>query len=504
METSPSLGWRSSIEAWFDVPLARVRLGYAAWLFGIFCYFLPPATWSPVSRFNVTRSVVEAGQLNIDRYADSTGDRARVGDHWYSDKAPLLALLAVPVYQVHHWSDRARGKAPAYEATGTDTRPAARIKVNRSFQRALYVCSISTAAIAGVALGLLLFELLLRRMEPTAALAGSGLVVLSLPTLPYATSFYGHVAAAALLTAAFVLLDQAREHRAERLPQLGRSAAAGACLAASVGCEYLAAVPALAFIAHAAFRFPPKQWPTLFGGMALGAAGPALVIGAYHWACFGAPWRTGYSYIVNPTFAAGHARGLLGVQLPRAEALWGLLFGRMRGLFYVAPVALPLAVGLIARARTKDATALGASLALLALLLVNSSYYMWWGGAAAGPRHLVPVLGLLALGFPWVWQRRWLRRATIALGAISAFNMLAVCAVGLEAPERGDLLLDFVYPRLFGGRIAMLSGASNLGIELGLMRAASVVPLLAWLIFGGHILARQIGEATSPRSSVHA
>jgi len=33
------------------------------------------------------------------------------------------------------------------------------VTVNRSFQRALYVCSMSTAALAGVALGLLLFEL---------------------------------------------------------------------------------------------------------------------------------------------------------------------------------------------------------------------------------------------------------------------------------------------------------------------------------------------------------
>jgi hypothetical protein len=92
----------------------------------------------------------------------------------------------------------------------------------------------------------------------------------------------------------------------------------------------------------------------------------------------------------------------------------------------------------------------------------------------------------------------------VALGAISAFNMLAVCAVGIEAPERGDLLLDFVYPRLFDGRIAQLSGASNLGIELGLMRAASVIPLLAWFVLGGYILARQLTEAGSVRGAVRA
>lgn len=504
METSRTLGWQSSFEAWLDAPIARLRLGYAAWLFGIFCYFMPAATWSPVSRFDLTRSVVEHGRLNIDLYADSTGDRAKVGEHWYSDKAPLLALLAVPAYQVHHWIDRARGKAPAYEAVGTDTRPAARLRVNRSYQRALYVCSISTAAVAGVALGLLLLELLLRRMAPAAALAGSALVVLALPTFPYSTSFYGHVGAAALLTGGFALLDAGREDSAEHPLSLARAAAAGACLAASIGCEYLAAVPSLGVVALVALRCPRGVWPRLLGGMAIGALGPALVIGAYHWACFDAPWRTGYSYIDNPRFAAGHAQGLLGIQLPRGEALWGLSFGRLRGLFYVSPVALPLAAGLFASAREKDATSIAAALAFVALLLVNASYYMWWGGAAAGPRHLIPVLGLLALGLPWLWQRRWPRRITVVLAVISALNMLAIAAVGLEAPERGDVLFDFVYPRLLEGRIAMLSGASNLGLELGLERAGSLIPLLAWLVLGGFVLARQVGEVGSAQGSVPA
>ncbi len=504
MERSRTLGWQSSMEAWLDAPLVRLRLGYAAWLFGIFCYFMPAATWSPVSRFDLTRSVVEHGRLNIDPYADSTGDRAKVGEHWYSDKAPLLALLAVPTYQIHHWIDRARGKAPSYQASGTEARPAARLRVNRSFQRALYVCSISTAALAGVALALLLLELLMRRMAPAAALAGSALVVLSLPTFPYATSFYGHVGAAALLTAGFALLDEPGAEAVDRLPSLGRSAAAGACLAASVGCEYLAAVPALGVMALAGLRFRPALWPRLLGGMAIGALGPALVIGAYHWACFGAPWRTGYSYIDNPRFAAGHAQGLLGVRLPRGEAIWGLLFGRLRGLFYVSPVALLLALGLFARVRERDAASIAAALAFVGLLLVNASYYMWWGGAAAGPRHLIPALGLLAFGLPWLWQRRWLRRATLLLALVSTLNMLAIAAVGLEAPERGDVLLDFVYPRLLEGRIAMLSGASNLGLELGIERAGSLIPLVVWLIFGGFVLARQVGEMSNARSAVPA
>jgi hypothetical protein len=228
--------------------------------------------------------------------------------------------------------------------------------------------------------------------------------------------------------------------------------------------------------------------------VALGALGPALLIGGYHWACFGAPWRTGYSFVVDPKFVAGHATGLLGIRLPTVEALWGLTFGRLRGLFYVSPFALALAIGLCVRVRARDLTAIAAACAFLALLLVNGSYYMWWGGAAAAPRHLVPALGLLALGVPWIWQHPWLRLVGAALALVALTNMLGITAVGLEAPEHGDVLRDFVYERVASGKLASLSGASNLGIEFGIVRGGSLGPLLVWLLVGAHILFRQVRE----------
>ncbi|HTV20843.1 MAG TPA: hypothetical protein VMG12_19295 [Polyangiaceae bacterium] len=490
---SPSR-WTESTAAFFERPLQRLRLGYAAWLFGMFCYFLPAATWSPVSRFNVTRAIVEQGTLSIDSFADSTGDRALHDGHWYSDKAPLPALLALPAYQAYHLLDRARGKAPAYEARGTAERPAARLTVNRSFQRGLYVCSLSTVALSGVALGLILFELLRRRVSTSQALWGSAATLLCTCIFPYSTGFYGHVMAGTFLTAAAWLLDPHERANGSAPPTWGRAAGAGACLTAAVGCEYLAAVPALVLGLALLAYHRRDTWLRWLLGMALGALGPAAIIGAYHAVCFGAPWRTGYSFIVNARFAAGHASGFLGIRWPRPEALAGLLFGRFRGLFYVAPVTLLLLVGVLARARQKDAAALAAALAFLALLLVNASYYMWWGGAAAGPRHLVPVLGLLALGLPWVLEYRWARWALFALGAVSAANMLVIAGVGLEAPERGDVLFDFAYARLLQGRLSAIAGASNLGLEFGIVRGGTLGPLLVWMLGGAHILSRQMHE----------
>src|SRR5215831_14206452 len=128
--TRPS-SLRESVQSALEMPLVRLRLGYAAWLFGVFCYFLPAATWNPVSRFDLTRSIVERGTFEIDAYVDNTGDRARRGEHWYSDKAPLAAFLALPAYEAYHLLERSRGREPSYRAYATPDRPAQRVVVNR-------------------------------------------------------------------------------------------------------------------------------------------------------------------------------------------------------------------------------------------------------------------------------------------------------------------------------------------------------------------------------------
>jgi hypothetical protein len=485
MDTRPSL--RSRIELLLERAPVRFRLAYAAWLLGIFAYFLPAATWNPVSRFSLTRALVEQHQLTIDSFADSTGDRARAGDHWYSDKAPLVALLAAPAYAAYDVIVRSRGKPPAYEVTSTPTRPTARITVNRSFQRGLYVCSLATAGLAGAGLGLVLFELLRRRVANDVAFIGATFTVLATPLFPYATSFYGHSVAALFLCAALLALET-------RPDAAWHARCAGACLAASVGCEYLSAVPAAALFLVALLARPSSERLKLTANVAIGAILPVALIGGYHWACFGAPWKTGYSFIVDEQFARGHAAGLLGVRLPDVTALWGLSFGQRRGLFYVAPLTLLLVGGWLVRLRSKDWTVIAGGLGFSGLLLVNSSYYMWWGGAAAAPRHLVPALGFMALGFPWLWSRPYRRWLTAAVAAVSFANMLALTAVGLEGPERGDALFDYVYARFLAGKLAVLSGASNLGLELGLVRGGSLALLCVWLIVGAYILLRQVRE----------
>jgi hypothetical protein len=466
---------------------------YAAWLFGLFAYFLPGPTWNPVSRFDLTTSIVERGTLTIDAVEDDTGDKSFAGDHWYSDKAPLPALAAVPVYAVLREIDRALGVEPDYRAVGPASQPALRVEVNGTFRRDLYACSLATSGVAGTAIGVLLFELLRRWTRADVALFGSLAATLGTPVFPYATSFYGHVPAGACLLGGLVAV----------VPQVGSSWPSatrmrwgGAALAAAVGCEYITVIPA-AIVA---------VWTIAAGGrgrvkatcrdLAIGAALPLAVLAAVHTACYGAPWRTGYSHIARPEFAAGHARGLLGVQWPRLGVLVDLVVGSRRGLVYVAPITAMLAAWWATSLKHAAWPSRAAAWAAASLLLVNAGYYMWWGGAAAGPRHLVPVVALVGLGAPAVWDQTAPRRVGVVLALLSALNMLAIAAVGVEAPERANVLY-WVWGKLLTGQLAAIRGSSNLGIEIGLPRGGSLGPLLAWAAVGLRLVWRRAAALPS-------
>jgi hypothetical protein len=446
------------------VPLLSVLVFSSA------AYFLPGASWSPVSRFSLTRALVERRSLEIGDLAASTGDRAEVSGRFYTDKAPVPSFAAAPAYAVFYAIARARHRLPAFRAEGTPLAPALVVRPSPAFRDGLYVCSLTTAAVALAVLAWALFDILSRRVSREAAALGTLATCLGTPLFPYATSFFDHTIAAALLLAAFALLDPL----ATRTPR--GSFIAGALLGLAVGTEYVVAVPA-AFVAAVALLRPRAALVPLL----IGAAIPLALLGAYHVACFGSPLRTGYSFITHPGFAAGQASGLFGIGWPRPSAFFGILFGSSRGLFYVSPLALAGIVQAIRerRFRSDPAFAVGA-LVFTTLLVVNSGYYMWDGGRALGPRHLVPALGFVGIGIGYAFERH--RALSAALAGISITVIVLGTAAGLEVPSHVDVLFDYIVPSIRDGHIAHAPGSSNLGLLAGLGPRASLLPIAVLII----------------------
>jgi len=82
--------------------------------------------------------------------------------------------------------------------------------------------------------------------------------------------------------------------------------------------------------------------------------------------------------------------------------------------------------------------------------------------------------------------------------------MVLTTAVGLEAPPDRDAIFGYLLPNLSEGRIARLSGASNLGMALGLPRRASVIPLLLFCAFGALFLLERAAPERAGKSLSNA
>lgn len=388
------------------------------------------------TRLMLTGALVDEGTTRIDRHAAMTVDKAQIGDAFYSDKAPGMALLAVPAY--------AAGRALAPEGaaalfrltTPLDDLPRATMMIWR-------LMSWTTGGLLLALAGVALYRMGLRMGgAPRAALMASLSVCLGTPVLGWSVQFFGHVGAGAALAIAFALSTGLG--RADIwLPPGGRAMAAAAALSLAVSIEYTAAPAALMIALYALWRLThlPKAVAIRLLALALAAAGgaaaPMLI---YHWVSFGSPFQVGYSSVVG---FEGMQQGFLGLTLPDPAVLWQILFGFRRGILWLSPllVLVPWGIWLGLRRPAQGGPGMRVEMALcLAMIfyyfLLNASYFYWGGGASVGPRHTMPAVFFMALPLLWLWtflQGR-ARQVLQGLFALSLFFSLACAAMTMTVP----------------------------------------------------------------------
>jgi hypothetical protein len=462
--------------------LRRPEAALFAITLGAFAYFFQGGGWNQNSRFNLVRAIVEQRTIVVDDYVRNTGDIAMRDGRHYSDKAPGVSVLAVPVYAAVHpfaGGQRPRGRlvnAGAYLAT-------------------LWAVSLPSA----LAIVMLYKLALMVGASPSAGAAVALAYAFGTLAMPYSTLFYGHQLAAAVLVLAFGLLAQARHLG---IPFSARRLfAAGLLLGCGVAIEYPGALGLAAVFLYAAAVVRP--WPRLLW-MVAGAAAPGLALAAYHTAAWGGPLMLPGHFSADPPRQRG---AFMGITWPSAEIAGKILFSKTRGLFRHGPWLLLWIPGVIVLARRQRFRAEAAACALIPIVYLwfNSSLTTtptdWRAGWGIGPRHLVAALPFFALGVAALfatadaWWRRILWWAFALLAGYSAVLMFVATAVRPEVPTwYDDPFRELLFPSFLGGQLAVNTipihtgfiheqrQAWNLGEKLGLEGLATLLPLALFLI----------------------
>jgi hypothetical protein len=448
----------------------------AALLLCSYVYFFPGGRgWNENSHMDLTRAIVEGHTLRIDPFQENTGDVSYFHGHYYSNKAPGLSFLAVPVWGLAH------GVRAIYRG------PSAHKHLYEDF--GMYLATITTGGMPTVLAAVCLFALSLKFRT---SIGGAAFVALTFglgtPMWCYATLFWGHATAAALLLFAFAAAVALRDSDSRQLTFF-MGFALGLAAGWATVTEYQSAPPAailaLLGMANCWRRSRNRVIPGSVGIVA-GALICVLVLMGYQFAAFGSPFRTAYSYLVN---FPGQGTPLLGFGRPHLAILHELLVGWYRGLLPISPVLALAPLGLCLM--WKDGAARPSVIALALIpayyLLLECSFYYWDGGFNFGPRYLSPALPFLCLALGAIWTHGG-NIGRVALSCLSAYGAIVV-VIALSTNPMPDVrfarpLQQYLWPAFMAGELPIQSSGWNLGGRLaGLHGHATLIPLLfVWVV----------------------
>jgi hypothetical protein len=338
-----------------------------------------PTSLADVSRICLARSLLR-GHLNVDRCRGEVVDVVSRRGHVYSSKAPGMAALEIPVVEAVRLPPDTRWTADG------DLR--------------LWTVRLLTSGIAFV-----LCAFLVGRVSEGIApgYGGAALVTFALGTLlaPLAAVNLDHVPAAALALTAFVIAWSRRPF------------AAGLAAGAALVVEYQTALILLTLAVYVALRSGRRA----LARYAAGAAPGVVLLGAYDWAAFGAPWHNPLTYARS---------GALGLHLPTAHGAWHI-FVADRGLLVASPIVVAAAVGLALLWRRGYRLEAAVCAAITAAFAVSASGFADpYGGLSPGARYVAPALPFLALGLGPIFAARPLLTTVLAAVSIVATSAVTV------------------------------------------------------------------------------
>ncbi len=361
-------------------------------------------SWNDGSRFAAVESVVERGTLAIgdSSFFNSTSDKILYDGHFYSDKAPGMAFLAVPAYFVLSLLGVAFSGGTA----------------------AIFILNLMVAFFS--ALLVFLFHGSLKHFVSSRryGLVLSLSLALATGILVYSGVFVSHNVAAFFAFASFYfVLKYVKEN-----PSAGNAVLAGVMGGFAVLVEYPSLILLFFIFAYAFFSAKSRRRLLL----APAAVVPfILVILLYNFSVTGDALVSPYAYLHSwegSPFSPGEDAPSLGRvtpqrffsmfffgEVPRAEGIY------VRGLFVYSPILL-LSLFSLRRIRAKENILLLAALAFSLFYLTLTEVT---GGCNYVNRYLIPIVPFLMVAIAANFESPSLRKLFYVLLPVSvAANLL--------------------------------------------------------------------------------
>jgi hypothetical protein len=402
----------------------RRRLALAAVLLcgAAFATLIQSFSWNQTSHYDLIRTLNQ-DQTTIDQYQENTGDKAYYKGHWYSARAPGLALYSLPFYDFLNEIDA--------------DRLATESQAQRNDDEMIYFIGLWANVLPGLLLLLLVWRMA-DRFEPGYGAAAAATLGLGTMVLPLSTLLFSHVFTAFLGFAAFTLMVKERDGP----PNAWLLLAAGVIMGYAVTSEYplffVALVLGLYLLSRRDALTPAGVCKRAGAYIAGGMVGIVPLLLYNHYA-FHSWTHLAYSSIPR------QQQGFFGINVPSLKVLATLLLDS-RGLLTLSPVLIMAALGTIVlynrgpsatgradgdsraarggradgdsrAARGGRAEALTIAGICLCYVGYNSGYYLPFGGGFMGPRFLTTMLPFLAVPLGIAFKR-W-PAPTIALAAVS-------------------------------------------------------------------------------------
>jgi len=404
------------------------------------------------SRLDLLHAFVVHQTMTIDADHNNTGDKAYFNGHYYSDKAPGIAFLALPAYAT---------SLGLLKATGIPW------ESNKGWNSAHWLTSIGSVGLLAALGGVTLFLLLRRFIGSRYALITVIATFLGSLPFPYSTMLFSHGAVIGLISIALWAVMEVenpqtgRKRKSQQNRIFMRDILAGLCCGLAVACEYttgFAFIGIFALVLSKGFRSALS--------FSCAAALPLLLIPLYSWACFGSVLHIGYDHVQG---LDGMQQGFFGITFrPDFGHLFALLFGPARGLFFWTPFFLLSLIGIFSMFK-KDPLLAGVIVIVAVLQIIAISGYSYWdGGRALGPRHLAAIVPFLAISSGM--GLALLPHTGTVLAALSVALYSLATFVDPTTPFMGNPVSGYYLPSLFQGKMRQ-----NLGLVLGLSQRQSVI-----------------------------